>query len=542
MKLRRSARPLPLLAAAWLVAAACSEAGDPLETAGSAGDPGGEGGDSSLADAGRPDGGAPGGAAGDEAGGAGAGATQGGTGAAAGTGARAGDAGGAGDGGSGDAGGPGSETGGSAQGGDGGTSSSGRGGSGGRSSAGAPSGAALKFEVNARRASDVQPTAPGTVGIVTFSTNVANVAEARIDFGLDQSYGMTAPVDLTSAAYRTLLLGMKPSRTYHFKITVSNGTREYESPDYTLETGPAPVVSPYAGLTVLEAARRERGFIVLSYRERESRAVPFIIDADGEVVWWFYSASPGVGRAVMSEDGKNMWLAPPGNVGAPITRVSMDTLDSETYVAAIGSHDITAVTGDKMAFIEYGESDCDSVWEIDPSGVTVERFESQGVLDSKSCHGNAIRYSRTEDLYTYSDRYNGVLAFDRSGTVQWHLSDFVPGGNDVWGGAQHGHHLLDASILIFANEGMGRGISAAIEYDFRGNELRRFQSGLYTPHMGDAQRLPGGNTLITFSNASIVQEFDVDGNVVLEVNGGDAPLGYSMWRASLYGPSPDSTL
>jgi hypothetical protein len=538
VKLGRSARPLPLLAAAWLVAAACSEADEPRDEPGAAGDSGGEGGDGGDApEAGRPaQGGAPAGAAGDEAGGAGAGAAaHGGT--RAGSGAHSGEAGDAA--GGAEAGGPGNATGGSARGGDGGTAGSGRGG---RSSAGAANGAALRFDVDVLRASDVQPTAPGTVGIVTFSTNVANMVAARIDFGLDQSYGTTVPVDLTSAGYRTLLLGMKPSRTYHFKITVSNGTREYESVDYRLETGPAPVIAPYAGLTVLDAARRERGFILLSYRERDSREVPFIIDADGEIVWWFFSSSPGVGRAVMSEDAKNLWLVPPGNSGAPLTRVSMDTLDSEVYPATMGSHDITAVTGDKMAFIEYGEDDCDSVWEIDPSGVTVERFESEGVIDARTCHGNAIRYSRTEDLYTYSDRFNGILALDRSGAVRWQLSDFVPGGNDTWGGAQHGHHLLDASILIFANEGMARGISAAIEYDFEGNELRRFQSGLYTAHMGDAQRLPGGNTLLTFSNASIVQEFDTDGSVVLEVDGGGAPLGYSMWRDSLYGPSPDSTL
>ena len=38
----------------------------------------------------------------------------------------------------------------------------------------------------------------GTVGIVTFTTTLSNPTAAQIDFGLDTSYGMTAPVDLTA--------------------------------------------------------------------------------------------------------------------------------------------------------------------------------------------------------------------------------------------------------------------------------------------------------------------------------------------------------
>src|SRR5262252_6149931 len=62
-----------------------------------------------------------------------------------------------------------------------------------------------------------------TVGIVTWSTTLAGVTSAQIDFGLTRSYGMTAPVDLNEATYRTLLLGMKPAMTYHYRITASAG-------------------------------------------------------------------------------------------------------------------------------------------------------------------------------------------------------------------------------------------------------------------------------------------------------------------------------
>lgn len=79
-------------------------------------------------------------------------------------------------------------------------------------------------------------------------------------------------------------------------------------------------------------------------------------------------------------------------------------------------------------------------------------------------------------------------------------------------------------------------MAAGIEYDFAGKEIRRFQTGYSTAIMGDAQRLPGGNTLLTFSAASMIQEFDGDGKVVFEIDGGDQVLGYSTWRPTLYGP------
>ena len=79
-----------------------------------------------------------------------------------------------------------------------------------------------------------------TVGIVTFSTTASSPTEAHIDFGLDTSYGMTAPVDLTATGYRTLLLGMKTSKTYHYRISVTGKDGTCTSADTTLATGAIP--------------------------------------------------------------------------------------------------------------------------------------------------------------------------------------------------------------------------------------------------------------------------------------------------------------
>jgi hypothetical protein len=423
----------------------------------------------------------------------------------------------------------------------GGAAGAGTGGTAGTGATGGSSMGTATFTVQVQLASAMNATAPGTIGIVTWTVNVSSLTEAHIDFGLDTTYGMTAPVDLALADHRTLLLGMKPAKTYHFRVVARDASATYTSNDYTVMTGPATTTVSISKFQVMNATANKRGFIITSYWSGTGSTVPFILDADGEIVWWGRGGpSGGIGRARMSHDGKNMWMTSASNTGQPIQRLSMDALDAQTYSNAVGSHDLTAVSGATMAFLEYGESDCNSIYEIDPSGTKKEVFESQGVVPAGGCHGNALRYSLKEDQYTFSDVSSDVYIVNRAGAVQWKLSQKVTNGHTAWGGIQHGHQLLDASILIFANAGGGTNMSAMIEYDLAGKELRRFAPGDYSANLGDVQRLPGGNTLVDFSNASVMKEIDAQGNVVLQITGASGTrFGYALWQETLYGPPSD---
>jgi len=430
------------------------------------------------------------------------------------------------------------------RGGGGGTPTGGRGGGAAGAGAGGTGGSATgtaTFTVQVQLASAMNAMAPGTIGIVTWTVNVSSLTEAHIDFGLDTTYGMTAPVDLTLTDHRTLLLGMKPAKTYHFRVVARDASATYTSNDYTVMTGPATTTVSISKFQIMNATANKRGFIITSYWSGTGLTVPFILDADGEIVWWGRGGpSGGIARARMSHDGKNMWITSASNTGQPIQRISMDTLDTQTYSNAVGSHDLTAVSGATMAFLEYGESDCNSIYEIDPSGTKKEIFESTGVVPMSGCHGNALRYSLKEDQYTFSNVSSDVYIVNRAGQVQWKLSTKVTSGNTAWGGIQHGHQLLDASIIIFANNGGGTNMSAMIEYDLNGQMLKKFAPGDYSANLGDVQRLPGGNTLVDFSNASVMKEIDAQGNVVLQINGASGTrFGYALWQETLYGPPSD---
>ena len=421
-----------------------------------------------------------------------------------------------------------------------GGATAGAGGGGATGTGGSGTGTAT-FTVQVQLASAVNSAAPGTIGIVTWTVNVSALTEAHIDFGLDTSYGMTAPVDLTLTDHRTLLLGMKPAKTYHFRVVARDASMTYTSADYTVMTGPATTTVSISRFQVMNATTRKRGFIMTSYWSGSGSAVPFIIDGDGEIVWWGRGGpSGGIARARMSADGKNMWFTSASNTGQPLQRLTMDTLTAQTYTNVVTSHDLTAVSGETMAYLDYGERDCQSIFEIVPSGTTREIFESQGIVNSSGCHGNSLRYSQQEDLYTYSEVSQDVFVINRAGAVQWRLSQRVTGGNSTWGGIQHGQQLLDNSIIIFANNGGGTNMSALYEFSLTGQQLMRVVTGDYSANLGDVQRLPGGNTLIDFSNASVMKEIDPQGNVVLQINGASGTrFGYALWQENLYGPPVD---
>jgi hypothetical protein len=179
-------------------------------------------------------------------------------------------------------------------------SGAGAGGTAGTGSGG--SGGAGLFTITVQLASAVKSTAPTTVGIVTWSISVTGITSAHIDFGLDTSYGMTAPVDLTAANYRTLLLGMKPAMTYHFRVVASNGTNTYER-RLTVTTGVRSAPCPHQ-LSVKNAAAVPKGSSSLVLNGTGSKVI-FIRHRRGRsAVRPPSESSDGISRARMSADAR----------------------------------------------------------------------------------------------------------------------------------------------------------------------------------------------------------------------------------------------
>jgi hypothetical protein len=132
----------------------------------------------------------------------------------------------------------------------------------------------------------------------------------------------------------------------------------------------------------------------------------------------------------------------------------------------------------------------------------------------------------------------GVLSYPEGQlitTFGGDLSDY-----DISWDSQHGHQLLEDTILIFNNNGTGGG-SSVLEYQYDINAhtatlLHDYASGVSSMAFGDAKRLPNGNTFITYSTAGVIHEVDASWNL-LRVIETDA-MGYTTHRKTLYGAPP----
>ncbi len=406
------------------------------------------------------------------------------------------------------------------------------------------------FAVWTGLASELDETALPTVGIVRWDLPGVYVTSAHIEFGLDTDYGTAAPVNLECPGRRTVLVGMKPEQTYHYRIVATDGTNTFTSEDRTLLTGAAPDFELLTKFDVLEPEEYEAGFFIGSFwtpiDSFEAVWTAFVVDSDGDLVWW-HTVEPelargelGYGRARLSANSQDMWLVRAANGGGALYRVSIDTLNSETYPQTVASHDIAAVSDDTMAFLDYADGDCTGISEIRKDGTVTPVFDPEATLGVSGCHQNSIHYSKTEDVYVVSHLAMDVHVIGRDGQLAWTLGDRVEGGKESWGGHQHGTQLLDDGILIFANEtdSGAMALEFALDGTPRGELHLIDNTASATTFFGNVQRLPGGATLL----ASVFEMSVVGagGEQVLDATF-STPLGYVEFRSSLYA-EPDEIL
>ena len=419
-----------------------------------------------------------------------------------------------------------------------------------------------------------------TVGIVTFTTTLASPTSASIKFGLDTNYGMTAPVDLTQASYRTLLLGMKASKTYHYQVTVTNSSGSCSSADQMITTGAKPNGGglPTLTITTNNKAALWGGFLVVgSYQGATNQS--FILDADGDFVWWYSDGSDGCGTR-MSYDGKYMWINN-GNVPAltgttHVHRVTMDGLTDTDFSTPFNnmSHQLTPLPDGSVAFYATGSNTCDDI-KIFPANGTASSTATTLVNSrtahggTAACHVNNIEYSSMDDTLVFSDLDNSCLTkvSRTTGATVWVLNGGANGikssfTGDLWKGGEHGFHLLGLDdIVIFNNNSSmdptGGGSlagdnsgSMAIEMKLNLTAMTAAKSWSYKASpaisvgvLGDVQRMTtagpsgagNGNTVVDFGTGDTIQEVDSNGTMLQQITN-QYPFGFMEKRATLYGP------
>lgn len=390
-----------------------------------------------------------------------------------------------------------------------------------------------------------------TVGIVTFTTD-ATVTSAKIEFtNMAGGDTLTAPVDLEAQNYRTLLLGMKPSATYSYKVIVNDSCTSAEG---TLTTGIPPAGTvPRITQTGSGALK---GFYIVSIYAGGKPSV--ILDQDGDIVWYGggVSGQDGTSRSKMDWDSKYMYSIAanpfPGN--GSIRKVSMDGLEDTTMVAGTDfrHHDIAALPGGTMTFLAHQSAQnptCSRIVEVSPGGQAKEIVANIDTLyaPGSDCHPNSIHYQVEDGTYTISDRQaNLYVKISRAGELVWQLGGANPKGASFSGAGtwsvNHGHHYFTqdgATHMLVFNNGMGAGGSNVFEFIL--DEQAMTANKIWTlpvdttTVMGEVQRLPNDHTMVALTTKGVVREYD--GDTMVNEFGTGGQVGYVDYRPTLYGPA-----
>jgi hypothetical protein len=409
-----------------------------------------------------------------------------------------------------------------------------------------------------------QSEAISTVEIVTWTVGLPNLTEAHIDFGPAGAPTTRAPVNLQGPSldpsHRTLLLGMKAERSCTFRIVATDGATSCTSADFSFTTGALPSNAPTITKPA-SGAGGAQGFIVTTTgldlgAISAGQPNAYVFDTDGDVVWWSSTAlketnNNGISRAHMSWDGTEMWVVSTadGHLES-ITMDGMTTIDHAELRYA--DHDFTVLPEGGLGVIFHPQSTGGpySFVEWQPDGTVIPIVPDLGALytPGSSFHPNAVHYYQSDDSYSLSDLAGSLFVkFKRNGELIWQLGGGNPLGKSFtlvglapWN-SNHGHHLTPDGHFLFFNNGGGVGSQATI-FDLlldetAGTATKTWQyqfTGASSPFLGDVQRLPNGNALVTYSMSGVIQEVDPSGSVVQSWNG--TTFGYTDFRTSLYGP------
>lgn len=385
----------------------------------------------------------------------------------------------------------------------------------------------------------------GTVGIVTWSADLPSITSAHIEFGPDTGYGMQAPVDLAEPDYRTLLLGMKQAREYHYRIVASNSAGTCASEDYTLTTNALPNGLPGMNIT----GTGSPGFLHSCFFGLMGGGTrgAFILDADGDYVW--YGGTGEMARAEIHPDNKHMYYSAVAaqGTGGTMRRIRLDGTGEEDLGSEFSGihHDFTILADGTVAFIRrVGGADWVAEWK---GGTTQNLINVTEMLGEGNPHANSIHYHPEDDSYTVSDRnYNAYVKSSRAGVRAWKLggenSSF---SGDVTWNVNHGHTMIGSTGILLFNNGNGgdsRALELSLDLDTMvATEVWDYSPSLASSVLGDVQILDNGNRVITFSTAGVIDEVSAtDKSIVqsIEFDSGGA-VGYATKRLSLYGPLPN---
>ena len=274
-----------------------------------------------------------------------------------------------------------------------------------------------------------------------------------------------------------------------------------------------------------------------------------IVDRQGRVVWARQSPTRRVSMHVQTSaagtalliDHNSFWATFDGGAASQVLRLKLDGTVLETIDTPGLHHPFTELPDGRMAWGGRDGMDEQLVLrEVD--GTLRVLWTCAAFLGSIGeggyCGSNSLRYDAARDSFLFSFySFETVIELDAATgqALRWfgHLDgsySFADEGSAFWW--QHGAHWTEAGTLLLSSKDAQVGTeTVAREYavDEEAGTLTELWSfgegqGIYGSEMGEAWRLPGGNTLHNYGSTARVREVTPDGGVVWDLE----------WDSGLY--------
>ncbi len=285
-----------------------------------------------------------------------------------------------------------------------------------------------------------------------------------------------------------------------------------------------------------------------------------VLDRQGRVVWALESPPQRLCmHPRISADGAAVLMDLNSHFGAfdrgaasQVQRVGLDGAVQQTWDTPGLHHPFTDQPDGSMAWGAWGEG-LETLEIIDPDGSqrtlwSCDDFHTGQGHDGTPCSSNTLSWSPARDsfLFSFYTTHTMVEIDADGGTVGWFGQldggwSFEPEESEfVW---QHGGHVTEAGTLLVS---MRRDALAeetvAREYLIHDDTQTLEQiwsygngEGLYAPELGEALRLPGGNTLLNYGTGTRLREVTPDGAVAWDLRfEGASLLGRSEPMENLY--------
>ena len=400
--------------------------------------------------------------------------------------------------------------------------------------------------------SDVSLSIHETISsIVVVSWEQLATASAFVSYGFDDGVWQTSPArDLEPGAHTVLLPGIPYATAVTVRVVNDFGDGPLEDDDRSIETGPLPEGAPVPVLEGADPAGWDPAvhYVMGSIDEPGGGLADywtFILDRQGRVVWALKSphfrstlhAQPSYDGTQLLVDNNTFWAIFDGGAASQVQRLTLDGAQVELHDTPGLHHPFTelddgslvwgAIQGyDERLEKMSPEGDITTLWHCSDFHGSIE-----GVPESAYCASNTLRWNEATDtfLMSFYSTETVVEVDHASGQVlryYGHLPGayaFDPEDSAFWW--QHGCHYTDDGTLLVSTRNLPHGDETLVreyEIDDDAQTLRQVwtfgaSEGVYGSEMGEAHRLPGGNTLHNYGSGARIREVTPDGQVVWDV-------------------------